>query len=969
MNLLTLGRLELNGSDFAERQPLLLLGYMALEKRELRGELADLFWMHQERRDLRLKALSEALRKLKKVSPELVNTDHTRAQTNVKTDIELFLTAFGEGRLNDALAHYRGPFLEGIERSKRLHLATELLEWIVNQREALQAKVLDIYLVLGERAARHEKFDEAADHAWRAFSLNKDIAYPGEDDYERMHTLLLAGGRSQDAVLLQMEAADIYGERNWSTHEQEARARLTFSLNLPPTTSTFVGRKAELTTLTRWLTIERNRLVTIAGVGGVGKTEVALSLVRTLRPHFPDGVFFISFTEVGTDMGVDAFIRKLADGLTLKPGAAVEDIHAFLGAKHVLLILDNLEHLRSHFSLLPTLLQACPDLHILATSRERLHLQNETLLRLLGLPCEQAEKCLSLELLQLRAEHAGYPIARDMFADALRIVRAVDGLPLAIELAASWLGAFSPAQVAHRLEQDLDFLAEQDSDRAGRHRSIKVVFDVSYDLLSSKQKEALKNLSVFASAFAFGAAEAVCGVTPALIKSLIDKSLLRFDRGTELYRFHLLVHSYAKAKFTDESVHEKHARYFLDKLLLVMHKNQDVKNKALNELSGMAQDLFSAWRYAVSNCWQGELFKAIPMLRRFCDNKALYQEGIDLFLMTTVSADDNDFVSKKHANQAWLTLRLGRYDETITLAEQALASTTDKQTASLCLDAIGAAYESLGLFKMASIYFEKVVESAVPNSREEAGALTNLAISAIKQGNYSEAKEKMDRACDIYTQLGKREVLVWVEYWRGRLHLEQSNAFKACALLEKALAGAVETDQRHWILNIKAYLAMTYLSLGNLDMTLALCHDVLSDERRNKIVEVVVFSVLADLEIKKDNHAEASSYINQGLQKGLSASSHSMLLSLFTRQLKIYIAMGDNANAARLYGYLKAEGNSEKLVFSDQIVLADLIEEIGRTLQHYTSSQSDWSELSLEEVAFLIIGDARAKKLEDSIAL
>ena len=238
MNLLTLGRLEIDGSDFAEHQPLLLLSYMALEKRVLRGELADLFWMHQERRTLRLKALSEALRKLKRVSPGLVNADHTRAQTDVQTDVEFFLTTFSEGRLSDALTHYGGPFLEGIERNKRLHLAPELLEWVVNQREALQAKVLDICLILGERAARRETFDEAADYAWRAFSLNKDVAYPGEDDYERMHTLLFAAGRTQDATLLQTEAADIYGERNWSTHQQEARARLTFSLNLPPATST-----------------------------------------------------------------------------------------------------------------------------------------------------------------------------------------------------------------------------------------------------------------------------------------------------------------------------------------------------------------------------------------------------------------------------------------------------------------------------------------------------------------------------------------------------------------------------------------------------------------------------------------------------------------------------------------------------------------------------------------------------------
>ena len=266
---------------------------------------------------------------------------------------------------------------------------------------------------------------------------------------------------------------------------------------------TFVGRKGELATLTGWLTDKGTRLVTLAGVGGVGKTELALSLVRSLRTHFRDGVFFVSFTDVGTDTDADAFVRKLADGLNLKPGAVLEDVHAFLGTKHALLVLDNLEHLRSHVSLLPTLLQACPDLHILATSRERLHLQNETLLKLSGLPCERADECWALELLQLRAAHAGYPIAKDTFADALRIVRAVDGLPLAIELAASWLGAFSPAQVARRLEQGLDFLAEQSPSKAGRHRSIEAAFDVSYDLLSSEQKAALTNLSVFASAFTF----------------------------------------------------------------------------------------------------------------------------------------------------------------------------------------------------------------------------------------------------------------------------------------------------------------------------------------------------------------------------------------------------------------------------------------------------------------------------------
>lgn len=353
--------------------------------------------------------------------------------------------------------------------------------------------------------------------------------------------------------------------------------------NLPSQLSTFIGREREVATATRLL--HTTRLLTLTGAGGSGKTRLALALAEPLVRRYGDGVWFVDLAEIEDP---ELAPQAVADALNLRgaPGRSLRDaLIAYLRAKHILLILDNCEHMVGACAELAfALLTAAPRLRIVATSREPLRMSGETVWAVppLALPelakHPRIEELARVEAVRLFVERAnrvmpGFALDEANALPVSQICHWLGGSPLAIELAAARIRVLSPAQITARLSDALGILVTGDRTAPPRQRSLQAALDWSYDLLSGDAQTLFQRLSVFAGSFSLEAAEAVCasdhaGAAPALelLTGLVDKSLLEVEAETgpeRRFRYLEPVRQYALVKL-QKSGDEAQAR---DRLL------------------------------------------------------------------------------------------------------------------------------------------------------------------------------------------------------------------------------------------------------------------------------------------------------------------------------------------------------------------------------------------------------------------
>jgi predicted ATPase/transcriptional regulator with XRE-family HTH domain len=321
--------------------------------------------------------------------------------------------------------------------------------------------------------------------------------------------------------------------------------------NLTTTQSALIGRERELNSVAQLLADPQCRLVTISGTGGVGKTSLALHAAEARLADFAHGVFAILLAPLNrTEQIVPAVAQAL--GFTFY-GAAdpATQLLNYLGDKHMLLVFDNCEHLLEAVEWASALLRAAPMVKLLATSRERLNLPEEWVLVLTGLSVPDdasASDVASVRLFVQAAQRTqvGFRLTEADRPHIVRICQLMDGLPLGIELAAAWVRTLTCAEIVREIEQGLDILAAPRRGVAERHKSLRAVFDHSWQLLSDSEREVFRRLAVFPGRFAREAAEAITGASLPALASLVDKSLLRPHDGR--YDLHPAVRQFAAEK-------------------------------------------------------------------------------------------------------------------------------------------------------------------------------------------------------------------------------------------------------------------------------------------------------------------------------------------------------------------------------------------------------------------------------------
>jgi predicted ATPase/DNA-binding SARP family transcriptional activator len=604
-----------------------LLAYLAVEsdRPHARAALAGLFWPEQPD-DQALRNLTQALVRLREAlgaGDDMLHATRQAVQWRpaaAEVDVAEFARLARSTETADlaqAAALYRGEFLAGFA----LPGCEAFEEWLLLAREQFQQQALAVLHTLAEQHLAAGRIAHAAEAARRQLTLD-----PWREDAHRQlrRALAAAGGRAAALAAYvrcrQVLADELDAEPDAATtalYEQIAASQFALGSmasvetitppvppnNLPAPLTSFIGREVELAQLAQRLRHTGCRLLTLVGPGGVGKTRLARELAARALPDFAEGVFFVALAPLDrAEMVPSAIAQAIGlqeDGRQPLP----ELLRMWLHARCLLLVLDNFEHLLAAASQVTALLAGAPRLKVLATSREPLGLHGEHVFGVptLALPDSDhlpepqllaQNEAVSLFVARAQAAQFDFALSPANASTIVTICRQLDGLPLAIELAAARVRLFPPAALLARLARRLDLLAASGRDQPARQQTMRNTIAWSYDLLDQAERALCRRVAVFAGGFTLAAAEAVAAELrmkneewrkesselTALhssfsflhsIEALVDKSLLLHVEHAGEPRFMMLetireygLEQLAASEETD-AVRLAHAHYYL----------------------------------------------------------------------------------------------------------------------------------------------------------------------------------------------------------------------------------------------------------------------------------------------------------------------------------------------------------------------------------------------------------------------
>lgn len=740
-------QVTLNGQParFATARARALLAYLAVEadRAHRREVLADLLWPdHTE--TLARQNLSQDLTRLRRAIQDTTGADahlhvtSTTVQFNAASadvDVTRFQSllaacashrhdAIGSclpclSRLRAAIALYQGDFLAGFTLKNN----QPFNEWSLYQRERLHRQALDSLEVLVGRALAADDYAQAQRYAQRQLDLEP---WYEEGHRHRMRALAAQGQRS--AALAQYEtcrrilAAELRVEPSAETRalyeyirdaEGEARPPHRPAQGLPSPLTPFIGRTRELAAIHARLREPGVRLLTLVGLGGMGKTRLAIEAARRHADACPDGVYFVPLTPyVGPAALAPAIAATL--GLALQGADVWAEALRALQPRQALLVLDGLEHLLASPSersgegiessvsrAVVELLEAAPGVQVVATSRVRLGIPGEHVYVVEGLdyPAQaRLEDAASAPAVRLLVESArrrspSFTLTASNVAAALRLCDLVQGMPLGIELAAAWLELLTPAEVAAEIEKSLDFLAEERSNGLDGQRSLRATFEWSWRRLSESDRQALRRLAVFRGGFTREAAQTVADVSLRDLTGLVYKALLRWNwaRGAGGYEMHDVVRQFAAEQLHQDTaerdaVAARHAAFYLDLLEGFEIRVEGVDAPAvIRELQAEAVHIGQAWAWAVAQGDLDQLNRTVYSLWQFYFITGRWAEAERAFRQAverlrdpgkgeaSLSVPPRALLSKLLAMHAY-TLHIGKqYNRALAVAAEAIA--------------------------------------------------------------------------------------------------------------------------------------------------------------------------------------------------------------------------------------------------------------------------------------------------------
>jgi predicted ATPase/DNA-binding SARP family transcriptional activator len=609
--------------------------------------------------------------------------------------------------------------------------------------------------------------------------------------------------------------------------------------NLPVQLTPFVGRGRELAELDDLLApAAEARLVTVLGPGGIGKTRLALEVAAKQLTRYPDGVWFVPLAAV---QSAEVIVPTVAQALGVSFFGAEpprQQLLRYLRDKRTLLVLDNLEHLLEGVDLLVELLRTAPGVRLLVTSRVRLNLTGELVFTLggmdypelrAGMPVgDDVRRYSSVALFLRTARRAdpkglGRPLGSVELGHVARICQLAQGMPLAILLAAAWVPALVPAEIAAEMERGLDILSAEWRDEPQRHHSVRAAFDATWGMLAEGERQVFARLSVFRGGFTREGAQAVAGADLRILMSLVNKSLLQREQAGR-YNVHELLRQYAADKLygspgEGKPVHDRHAAHYLSAL---QGWAEDLKGPrqqaAMGEIEADLENIRAAWEWAVERRHVTSIAQAMDGLclyyewrKRFADGQTACQLAVSALAGSETREDPTWQVrARAVAWQSGFERFLGHTERARGLLERSRELLDTQELARQGVDwekafvllqmghlAIGSdCGQAKNLFERSLTHYR-----ALADRWWAAQALNHLGIVLEYVGEFSQARRALEEGLTILRSLGDRmgtaacyHALGVVAGSEGKLEEAELMARKSIALLQEIGEGPAVAD-------------------------------------------------------------------------------------------------------------------------------------------------------------------------------
>lgn len=916
--------IELDGAvvNLNRRKATALMAYLAVTGGRTRESLAALFWPQLDQSRSRA-ALRRTLASLKKaIGPEhlLIERESLAVcqHEHLRADFQQFEQLLAQCQihshqidqvcqaclspLTQAVELYRDDFMAGFT----LRDSPGFDDWQLFQREALGRQLNGALERLINCLCSAGQYEEAINYTQRWLILE-----PFHEPAHRQLMQLYAWLDQPTAALRQyQECVDVL-ESELKMPPQTATTQLyqaikknqipspqtsprvwaaPLPLNLPVQPTPFLGRKSELADIARYLSDPDRRLLTIVGPGGIGKTRLALKAAAENAHLFQHGVAHIPLASLNTtDQVVSAAAEALNFTFQSEADSKIQLIN-YLQERQVLLILDNFEHLLSSTPLLTELLSNTKQLKLLVTSREQLNFRWEWLLEINGLDFPTKVSDLSanaysaIQLFQQSTQRVqpSFALSENNIRYAAQICRFLEGMPLGIELAANWIQTLTCQEIAQEIEHDLDFLSSTMRDMPERHRSLRTIFDHSWNLLLPKEQKAFRKLGVFKGGFHRVAAEKIAGATLPMLAGWARKSLLRRNPNGR-YELQDVLRHYVEQKLTqapkeNSSAHDRHCQYFSN----FLHKREphlkDRRQKqALWEVGEEIENVRAAWQWAVTHQKVNQIDKSLGSLHRFYEMRGWVQEAEEAYRAAVENLGELNDHSAELAHQKDITVarilaRWGRFQQLRSYlggAQQLLDESLHilrrrnaRQAMAFPLKELGSVAWKQGDHVQAKQHLDQSLAIYRENGDlwGMAGTLDSLGIAACEERDFVKARKLFQQGYDICQKIGDQWGLAARITHLGIVTEALGQYEDALQFHQRGVAVCRETGH-HWELaNNLNNLAYTLLTMGEDEKAAGCFQEALEiaqdTQRASTALETLYGMVLILRKQGQDNQAQ-----------------------------------------------------------------------------------------------------------------
>jgi predicted ATPase/DNA-binding SARP family transcriptional activator len=579
------------------------------------------------------------------------------------------------------------------------------------------------------------------------------------------------------------------------------------SSTLPVHSTPFIGRKRAVSQIEALLDRSGVRLVTIQGPGGSGKSRIAVEVAERVRSKLEHQVIYVPLASLSPDSSLFSTLAQ-ALGLVAQNYAEIDQtVSEMLADQPMLLVLDSFEHFRHWDQELTALVDPSNKSRFLIASRERLGLEQEWLVEIGGLNCDDSEQDAAKQIFLARAEQIRSGNRSQVFDDAVyrRICRAVNGLPLAIELAASWSRTMSPQEIAVELEADLGLIIQDPQPDSQSDSQLRAVFEKSWHRLTSEEQLALTALSIFEGGFSRAAAHDAVDVTLFEISALVDKSMLFWqiegDRGR--YDLHALTRQFAFEQLTKSQsrynvLREDHATYFVrlaDKQAARGRRSAD-RSAEISWFVSEHRNLRSSMLYFIQIKDDQQALRLCESLRWSALSRSSYDEIGELLTRCLAAfgqdAMFNDLQAHIHLFLGEFAGRKGEFEQAREHLHKSVSTAQGIESELV---------ELKGMIELARIERQSGNFAQISGTLERAGALPirlahptvaaelylQMGVHAVFQGEGVEAKTQFDRAYELAIREEEPELMAKVLNALGDLASHNGRWEEAIAYYEDAL--------------------------------------------------------------------------------------------------------------------------------------------------------------------------------------